>query len=116
MKQSTAWIIGMTITGAIIGAINSITRKRSEKLTQEAMEKTEEMAKDWFKPKDDPFGMEERLKEMERQTKEDIAGMREIGEYFSEKLKKKTPVAWANYPDGRRVGINAEGEEIETSE
>ena len=26
--------------------------------------------------------------------------------------RKNTPVAWANYPDGRRVGINADGEEI----
>lgn len=112
MKQSTAWIIGMTITGGIIGAINSITKKRSEALTRDAMEKTEEMAKGWFKPKDDPFGMESRLKDLERQTQEDIAGMREIGEHFSEELRKKTPVAWANYPDGRRVGINADGEEI----
>ena len=29
-----------------------------------------------------------------------------------EEERKKTPVAWANYPDGRRVGINADGEEI----
>ena len=112
MKQSTAWIIGMAVVGGVIGAINSITRKRSEQLTQEAMEKTTEMAKDWFKPKDDPFNMEDRLKEMEAQAQEDIASMREIGEHFSEELKKKTPVAWAVYPDGRRVGINADGEEI----
>lgn len=112
MKQSTAWVIGMAITGGIIGAINSITRKQSEKLTREAMDKTKEMTKDWFKPKDDPFNMEDRLKKMEEQTQKDIADMREIGEHFSEELRKKTPVAWANYPDGRRVGINADGEEI----
>ena len=108
MKQSTAWVIGMAIAGGIIGAINSITRKQSEKLTQEAMEKVKEMSKDWFKPKEDPFNMEDRLKKMEEQVQEDIASMREIGEHF----KKQTPVAWANYPDGRRVGINADGEEI----
>lgn len=112
MKQSTAWVIGMAIVGGIIGAINSITRKQSEKLTREAMEKVDDMSKDWFKPKEDPFGMDERLRKMEEQTQKDIADMRKIGEHFSEELRKRTPVAWANYPDGRRVGINVDGEEI----
>lgn len=108
MKQSTAWIIGMAVVGGVIGAINSITRKQNEEFTQEAMEKVKDMSKDWFKPKEDPFNMEDRLKKMEEQMQEDIASIREIGEHF----KKQTPVAWANYPDGRRVGINADGEEI----
>lgn len=66
MKQSTAWVIGMAIVGGIIGAINSITRKQSEKLTQEAMEKVNDMSKDWFKPKEDPFNMKEHLERMEK--------------------------------------------------
>lgn len=96
-KQNIAiGLIGWGISSLILGAIES---RRREKEFKRSMDQAAKNATETLKRSlqtDNPYfnagayGVDAAM-EMER---------------------KKTPVAWANYPDGRRVGINADGEEI----
>lgn len=98
-KQNIAiGIIGWGISSLILGAIES---KRREKQFKRQMDQAAKNATATLKRSlqaDNPY------------FNAGAFGVKTAMEMEEE--RKNTPVAWANYPDGRRVGINADGEEI----
>lgn len=99
MKKGTlaTALIGFGISQIILGAI--VSKKREKELKRSA-EEAGRNATDILKlhlNNSNPFVN---------------AGAFGVNAAMKMEERKKTPVAWANYPDGRRVGINADGEEI----
>ena len=97
-KQNIAiGLIGWGISSLILGTIES---KRREKEFKRSMETAARNATETLKrslQSDNPYFN---------------AGAYGVNAAMKMEEDKNTPVAWANYPDGRRVGINADGEEI----
>lgn len=98
-KQNIAiGLLGWGISSLILGAIESKRRERNFKRSMDQAAKNATATLKRTLQTNNPYFN---------------AGAFGVGAAMKvENDKKNTPVAWANYPDGRRVGINADGEEI----
>ncbi|MBO7366746.1 MAG: hypothetical protein J6U28_08640 [Bacteroidales bacterium] len=98
-KQNIAiGIIGWGISSLILGAIESKRRERDFKRSMDQAAKNATATLKRSLQTENPY------------FNAGAYGVKTAMEMEND--RKNTPVAWANYPDGRRVGINADGEEI----